>query len=205
MGRVYDIYRYAPEVAVDLLAMRRYVQDVDRPAFYDPSHRYHDPVPDAPPRSINFINGRMNADVALFVGPECEAFADRSARRWHMTHTSEDPRVWITRGARQVGWHAFTRSDYEVFDYNVGDTPLRYSVPVDIEAILTTLHGLRVEDLQANVRRAGARAEVQDHHRWEGPDIEELAESTAPRLLRTLRMFYQAAQEAGEIVVYVLR
>lgn len=103
MGRVYDIHRHDIEVAIDLLSLRRRVQDIDQPAFYEPVQYYYAPPSESPPRTISFVSARNNADLAMLVGSICEAFAADSLWEWYDHHTSGNPHVWATRGARRVG------------------------------------------------------------------------------------------------------
>ncbi|PEN06209.1 hypothetical protein CRI93_10300 [Longimonas halophila] len=199
MGRVYDVYRYDAEVAVDLLSLRKRVQDIDRPAFYEPVQYYYDPPSEPPPRTISFVSARNNADLAMLVGPTCKAFVKDSLWEWHETHTSGNPCVWATRGARRVGWHT-----YVPVMAGAGEFPLRYNMPSDIAAIRTTLAKLTVADLQANVEQCINQQQVRTEER-EGFDRKRLSETIAPRFLQTIRSFYQQAQDQNEIVVCVLR
>lgn len=203
MGRVYSIHRYAPDTAVDLLSLRRRVQDVDHPTFYAPLHRYRDASPRTPPRTLDFVSAYNNADLAVVVGPECEGLVADSMWRWHETHETEDPRLWATRGARRVGWHKHVPTQE-----GAGDFLLRYSVPQDIDAITKELERLSVADVQSNVAESYDAGLVEtEFYRTSSHEIsrEALVHEVAPNLLKTLRMFYAAAQAEGEIAVYVLR
>lgn len=199
MGRVYDIYRYNTELAIDLLSLRKRVQDIDQPPFYEPVQYYYAPPSKSPPRTISFVSARNNADLAMLVGSGCEAFTADSLWEWYNHHTSSNPHVWATRGARRVGWH-----EYVPVMAGAGEFPLRYNMPSDIAAIRTTLAKLTVADLQANVEQCINQQQVRTEER-EGFDSKRLSETIAPRFLQTIRSFYQQAQDQNEIVVCVLR
>lgn len=203
MGRVYSVHRYSLDIAVDLLSLRRRVQDVDHPTFYAPLQRYRDPPADVPPRTIDFISAMNNTDLAMMVGPKCEGLTGGNMWKWHSTHEADDPRLWTTRGARLVGWH-----EYVPTREGAGDFPLRYSIPQDVDAILETLQELSTEELQANMEQSFDAGLVEtEFYRVKRDEIplRDLVEEVVPNLLQTLRMFYTAAQEENEIAVYVLR
>lgn len=199
MGRVYDMYRYDIEVAVDLLSLRKRVQDIDRPAFYEPVQYYYAPPSQPTPRTISFVSARNNVDIAILIGPTCEAFAEDNLWKWHATHVSNNPYVWATRGARRVGWQ-----EYVPVMAGAGEFPLRYNMSSDISAVCTALERLTVADLQENVKKCISKQQVQTEEQ-KSFQHEHLIEVVVPRFLKTLRSFYQEARAHDEIVVFVLR
>ena len=199
MGTLYYVHRLPSDLAVDLLCVRRRFQDMDHEDFLGPYQRYREPLQTEVPRTINFISGYTNIDLAMIAGPEAGGVAS-NLWDWFRNKESDNPRIWSTRGACLVGWHAL---DLPLIPGATG-FPYRYSLSEDICTIQKTLQDVTVVELRDNLTACLKR----DLVRLDGVSYmsqQKIVDEIPPRLLETLRAFYAEAAAAGEIVIYNLR
>lgn len=199
MGTVYYVHRLPPDLAVDLLCVRRRFQDMDHEDFLGPYQGYVEPLQTDVPRTVNFVSGQTNIDIAMLAGPDADGVAS-NLWKWFRHEETDNVRVWSTRGVRLVGWHEL---DLPLIP---GATrfPYRYSLPEDIRTIQESLRSVTVTELRDNLRACFKR----DLVRLDGISYmpqQKIVDEIPPRLLETLRAFYNAAVTEGEIVIYNLR
>ncbi len=199
MGTLYYVHRLPPDRAVDLLCVRRRFQDMDHEDFLGPYQPYVESLQKEVPRTIDFISGYTNIDLAMLAGPKAGGVAT-NLWDWFRNRESDDVLAWSTRGARLVGWH---RLDLPLVP---GATifPYRYSLPEEIHMIQETLRDVTVATLRDNLTACFER----DLVRLNGVSFmpqEQILDEIPPRLLETLRAFYAAAAAEGEMIVYNLR
>lgn len=199
MGTLYYVHRLSFDLAVDLLCVRRRFQDIDHEDFLGPYQRYRESLQTEIPRTLNFISGYTNIDLGMLAGPDAEGVSS-NLWNWFRHHETDDVRVWSTRGARLVGWHAL---DLPLVQ---GATrfPYRYSLPEDIPAIQETLRDVTVDELRDNLTACFERDLVRLDGISNMPE-QQILDEIPPRLLETLRAFYEKAASCGEIVIYNLR
>lgn len=199
MGTLYYVHRLPFDLAVDLLCVRRRFQDMDHEDYLGPYQRYREPLQAEVPRTVNFISGYTNIDLAMIAGPQAGGVAS-NLWEWFRNEESDDPRVWSTRGARLVGWH---KLDLPLVP---GATifPYRYSLPEEISVIQETLDGISVPELRDNLTACLEH----DLVRLDGVSHmpkPQIVDEIPPRFLETLRAFYDAAATEGEMIIYNLR
>ena len=198
MGTVYYVHRLSADLAVDLLCLRRRFQDMDHEDFLGPYQRFKEPLQKEVPRTVNFISGQNNVDLAMIAGPEAEGVAS-NLWDWFRNKESEDPRAWSTRGARLVGWHGL---DLPLIP-GANRFPYRYSLPEEISVIQETLRDVTVAELRENLTACFEQNLV----RLDGISYmpqQQIVDEIPPRLLETLRAFYAAAASEGEVIIYNL-
>lgn len=199
MSTVYYVHRLPPDLAVDLLCVRRRFQDMDHEDLLGPYQRYTEPPQPEVPRTVNFRSGYSNVDIAMLAGPDAEGIAS-SLWGWFCQEETNDVRVWSTRGARLVGWHVLE------LPLIPGATqfPYRYSLPTDISRIQEVLDTITVAELQANLAECLHRGMVRADE-LQNMSTSQIIDNVPRRFLEMLRRFYDEAEASGEIVIYNLR
>ena len=102
-----------------------------------------------------------------------------------LTDEFDDPGSWAVYGARKAGWEP-------------ADFPLRYSMPSDVEAIVASLRTLTEAEVRAKVDNV-----LRQRPEYEG-DHDPWLQEQVMRALPDLKAFYEEAQGANEIVLYLM-
>jgi hypothetical protein len=188
MGTYRSIPRLPTDWAVDLLSNRRDIGDIRRERWdlIENGHTFWlDDRPSDAPRKLDLDRFYVRALDAMTGTPHDSLFYEFV----HDDHgEADDPRFWAIYGARRIGW------DHP-------DIPFRYSLPSDVQRISDRLREMTTEDVRDHVDVVIAAGE--DRYgssvakRW-------MHEQAVPKLLPTLRRFYDAALREEEIVIYWL-
>jgi hypothetical protein len=172
---------------------------MDHEDFLGPYQRYWVQVQNDVPRTVNFVSGQTNIDIALLAGPDADGVASNHWK-WFRHEETDNVRIWSTRGSRLVGWHEL---DLPLVR-GANRFPYRYSLPEDIRTIQETLRVVTVAELRDNLKACFER----DLVRLDGISYmpqQKIVDEIPPCLLETLRRFYEEANANGEIVIYNLR
>ena len=189
MGTYLSLPRLPVDWAVDLLTGRHEIVDLKRgqPERMMERERMYmfwvEEEPDKVPYMLDF-NKFYKRAVDTMTG----TVHDRFAREFRHDEP-DDPLFWSIYGARRIGWNP-----KDVF-------PFRYSLALDIRAIVDQLAAMTEEDIRQNVEQV---IEASDERYGSEVTQRWMREQAAVKLLPTLRQFYGAAQEEGDIVVYWL-
>jgi hypothetical protein len=188
MGTYLSTHRFPLVWAVDLLSNRRDIGDIKRERWDLIENGYTfwlDDRPSDTPRKLDLDRYYVRALDAM-TGTLHDSLFDEFVHDDH--EESDDPRFWAIYGARRIGWD---HTDYL----------LRYSLPSDVQRITDRLGTMTTEDVRdhvdavipADAERYGSSVAKQ----W-------MREQAVPKLLPTLRRFYDAALREEEIVIYWL-
>lgn len=188
MGVRLSIFRLPLNIGVDITTLRKSFEyiDIDHPALQEPKFTVYKVEPadahDLAPRSIYFGKAYRTVYLAvtglLWKHHEYDVFFEPGS----------EPQENAVIGTRMVGWkvddHAFER-------------PIRYSLPVDLSAIVDSLADLSDEKMRAHL--------VKEENMSARKNIRSYFDShLSRRFLPAFRGFYESAFEENQIVVHWL-